>query len=447
MKCFAFLLDILSFIQEVKSVMGKGKSTILTMPGEVREFHLAVMRNDIIRVQQLVEEGIDVNYPWQSSEPPSVKDGSTPLCEAVSLNHRLIVEELINSGAYVNKPDNFGCTPLHKSSYHGRASLTATLIEAGADVQLCDQNLSTPLVTCAQNFIIHNNVDTVRVLVEAGTNVNAPNRYGKIALHYAVMWGLGEITEVLLQANSNMDCMDLKRKTPLFCCIRAINVLYRKRDVFEQHLPSIKPLVLSGCDTLNLASWLFQNKILSADYHMDEEFYSWFSASRPETLKHLCRTVIQDNIKDENVITKLPLPGNASCLGQRTALSLMELNSFLYPNALQNVVYNPPIADESDKNTKKCCRKNPWGNRSYADLITQAIESSPEKKLTLSQIYDWMTRNVPFFSDKGENNSSAGWKETQKKSSCRILFDTIYPSIRNSTASKMKALGKVPGGR
>lgn len=37
-----------------------------------------------------------------------------------------------------------------------------------------------------------------------------------------------------------MDYMDFKRKTPLFCCIRAINVLYRKRDVFEQHLPSIK---------------------------------------------------------------------------------------------------------------------------------------------------------------------------------------------------------------
>lgn len=76
---------------------------------------------------------------------------------------------------------------------------SSNLIFLGADVQLCDQNLSTPLVICAQNFIIHNNVDTVRVLVEAGTNVNAPNRYGKIALHYAVMWGLGEITDVLLK--------------------------------------------------------------------------------------------------------------------------------------------------------------------------------------------------------------------------------------------------------
>jgi len=59
---------------------------------------------------------------------------------------------------------------------------------------------------------------------------------------------------------------------------------------------------------------------------------------------------------------------------------------------------------------KPASRKNAWGNLSYADLITQAIESSPEKRLTLAQIYDWMVTNVPFFKDKGDSNSSAGWK-------------------------------------
>lgn len=55
-------------------------------------------------------------------------------------------------------------------------------------------------------------------------------------------------------------------------------------------------------------------------------------------------------------------------------------------------------------------RRNAWGNMSYADLITKAIESSPEKRLTLSQIYDWMVKSVPYFKDKGDSNSSAGWK-------------------------------------
>lgn len=55
-------------------------------------------------------------------------------------------------------------------------------------------------------------------------------------------------------------------------------------------------------------------------------------------------------------------------------------------------------------------RRNAWGPSSYADLISQAITSSPEQRLTLSQIYDWMIQNVPYFKDKGDSNSSAGWK-------------------------------------
>uniref|UniRef100_A0A8C6TIP8 Forkhead box O6 b n=1 Tax=Neogobius melanostomus TaxID=47308 RepID=A0A8C6TIP8_9GOBI len=60
----------------------------------------------------------------------------------------------------------------------------------------------------------------------------------------------------------------------------------------------------------------------------------------------------------------------------------------------------------------KSSRRNAWGNLSYADLITRAIDSAPEKRLTLSQIYDWMVRFVPYFKDKGDSNSSAGWKNS-----------------------------------
>lgn len=62
----------------------------------------------------------------------------------------------------------------------------------------------------------------------------------------------------------------------------------------------------------------------------------------------------------------------------------------------------------------KSSRRNAWGNQSYADLITRAIESTLEKRLTLSQIYDWMVRYVPYFKDKGDSNSSAGWKVRSK---------------------------------
>ncbi|ALC46083.1 foxo, partial [Drosophila busckii] len=61
---------------------------------------------------------------------------------------------------------------------------------------------------------------------------------------------------------------------------------------------------------------------------------------------------------------------------------------------------------------KNSSRRNAWGNLSYADLITHAIGSATDKRLTLSQIYEWMVQNVSYFKDKGDSNSSAGWKNS-----------------------------------
>uniref|UniRef100_G3PY01 Forkhead box O4 n=1 Tax=Gasterosteus aculeatus TaxID=69293 RepID=G3PY01_GASAC len=69
-------------------------------------------------------------------------------------------------------------------------------------------------------------------------------------------------------------------------------------------------------------------------------------------------------------------------------------------------------ADGVAEGGKGSSRRNAWGNQSYADLISQAIENSPEKRLTLAQIYEWMVKTVPYFRDKGDSNSSAGWKNS-----------------------------------
>ena len=42
---------------------------------------------------------------------------------------------------------------------------------------------------------------------------------------------------------------------------------------------------------------------------------------------------------------------------------------------------------------------------SYANLITFAINSSESKKMTLSEIYQWICDNFPYYRDAG-----SGWK-------------------------------------
>jgi len=68
--------------------------------------------------------------------------------------------------------------------------------------------------------------------------------------------------------------------------------------------------------------------------------------------------------------------------------------------------------DQNNRKTKQNMRRNPWGNFSYSQIIAQAIQTSSEKRLTLSQIYDWMVANIPYFQDRSDQSSSAGWKNS-----------------------------------
>lgn len=90
---------------------------------------------------------------------------------------------------------------------------------------------------------------------------------------------------------------------------------------------------------------------------------------------------------------------------------------------------------------KTSSRRNAWGNLSYADLITKAIESTPDKRLTLSQIYDWMVRSVPYFKDKGDSNSSAGWKVSAPLENvrARVCHARVYLfNLCHATTSQQK---------
>ena len=94
------------------------------------------------------------------------------------------------------------------------------------------------------------------------------------------------------------------------------------------------------------------------------------------------------------------------------------LSSFSLPQVSEELGTDNGESSSSQQDLPSCgspkqknsSRRNAWGNLSYADLITQAIQSAPEQRLTLSQIYEWVVKNVPYFKDKGDSASSSGWK-------------------------------------
>ncbi|XP_067099928.1 forkhead box protein O3a [Osmerus mordax] len=101
------------------------------------------------------------------------------------------------------------------------------------------------------------------------------------------------------------------------------------------------------------------------------------------------------------------------------------------PSATQVLV--SALGGSASQPRKSSTRRNAWGNYSYADLITQAIESSPENRLTLSQIYEWMVRSVPYFKDKGDSNSSAGWKNSIRHN---LSLHSRFVKVQNEGTGK-----------
>ncbi|PIC52628.1 hypothetical protein B9Z55_002654 [Caenorhabditis nigoni] len=70
---------------------------------------------------------------------------------------------------------------------------------------------------------------------------------------------------------------------------------------------------------------------------------------------------------------------------------------------------------------KKRCRKkptdqlaqkkpNPWGEESYSDIIAKALESAPDGRLKLNEIYQWFSDNILYFRERSSQEEAAGWK-------------------------------------
>lgn len=62
---------------------------------------------------------------------------------------------------------------------------------------------------------------------------------------------------------------------------------------------------------------------------------------------------------------------------------------------------------------------------SYASLITFAINSSPKKKMTLSEIYQWICDNFPYYREAG-----SGWKVRAAGAKDLFIYFCLFLPIK-----------------
>merc|ERR1712079_185368 len=77
---------------------------------------------------------------------------------------------------------------------------------------------------------------------------------------------------------------------------------------------------------------------------------------------------------------------------------------------VRNVHKVKRIRVREKKTRKPYNRINAWNGPSYTDLITEAIRSSKDGRMIVAEIYDWITKRIPYFHQRKDCESSQGWK-------------------------------------
>jgi ankyrin repeat protein len=165
--------------------------------------HLALgsnaLRSTIIAGELLVG-GADVNKP--------AHDGFTPLMAAVDSGTEEKMMLVLSEKPDINAATEGGRTALSLAAGVGRPGMVRQLLAAGAKAASADDQV-LPLMEAVRS----GSEDTVKLIIDAGADLDRPERSGKTPLIEAVLGGHDELVRLLLERGAKADRRNAKDGT------------------------------------------------------------------------------------------------------------------------------------------------------------------------------------------------------------------------------------------
>jgi uncharacterized protein len=168
--------------------------------------HHAALNDKCDAVKLLVDRGADLNL--------CDGEGNQALHIACSVGNESVVRTLLALGADVlGRNSSNGYTAAHVAAREGFDVICGILYTHGGEavVSTINDAHETPLHRAAAQ----GQRQAVKVLVEAGADVNAVDANGDTALHLAAMFGMPSTCEELVTHGSRIDAVDEDEQTPL----------------------------------------------------------------------------------------------------------------------------------------------------------------------------------------------------------------------------------------
>ena len=199
-------------VPAVKALIQRGATLDETDFQVGTPLHVAVSQGSADIAGILIDHGADVEA---SSE---LQQGARALHLAAGFGDIDTVTLLIGHDADIEARDHGGLTPLIHAASAGQESTVRLLLDAGAGVDVKGgQRQRTPFLSAA--YFGHQEV--VKLLVEHGADINASDRHGENALHFAVGMAAYSNTdgqaflEYLVMNGTDLNAMNNAGLTPI----------------------------------------------------------------------------------------------------------------------------------------------------------------------------------------------------------------------------------------
>ena len=162
--------------------------------------HTAASHGDVELIKVLIAGGANVNSNVFGS----------PLSRAAMYNHTEAAKVLITAGADFNIIGNFGNNPLNEAARGNHMEVAEFLLEAGIDVDLTSGSYGffTPLHDARSP-------EFAKLLLDAGANPDAENKYKQTPLTLAASFGMIDIVKLMIAAGANVNHTSGYGYTPL----------------------------------------------------------------------------------------------------------------------------------------------------------------------------------------------------------------------------------------